>query len=346
MTQRLLQASMFSIPLLYLMTTSGAMAEHNNKASYTLLYENDMIGDGKDQNYTSGIRFAYVSPKNNVPHRIAQAVSYIPNIPAGSNRRYSLAIGQSIFTPQGDKKPIRTVVKDDRPYAGWLYATAGVIVDTKQSFHTAEITVGMVGPASGAEKTQHWIHREITDSPIAEGWDHQLKNELGLNLHYGNAYHWKKGILDAEKISSKFSKLEWDITPSSGFSIGNIYTNIEAGATFRVGRHLSADYGPPHISPNITGSDYFETMQDGTIGWYAFIGFEERYVARDIFLDGNTRRKSHSVAKKKHVSDKHIGVAILYKDIRIAYTMTHRTRQFKTQRKPQKFGAITMTVQF
>ena len=318
--------------------------KHYLHGSYTVLYENDLIGDGNDQNYTSGIRVAYTSPKNDVPRQLSTIIDYMPFVPAGMNRHYTIAVGQSIFTPQGDKKPERKLIKDDRPYAGWLYGTAGVVVDDENAYHTAEVTLGMVGPASGAEKMQNWIHKEITNSPTAEGWNHQLKNELGLNLNYATIHHWKNGVLPP--LSPKLSPLEWDILPTAGIAVGNVYTHAEAGGTLRLGQHLNADYGPPRISPNVAGSDHFSPIDDDRVGWYIFAGLAERYVKRDIFLDGNNRRTSHSVVKKKRVSDRQTGFAVLWQGVRLAYTLTKRSRQFKTQGKPQKFGALTMTVQF
>src|SRR3546814_15174227 len=86
-----------------------------------------------------------------------------------------------MYTP--DDVALRNPPLDDRPYAGWLYGSVGLIAETGRRLDQLELTLGVVGPASLAEQTQKLIH-EITDSQEPRGWDTQLENEPGGVLHY------------------------------------------------------------------------------------------------------------------------------------------------------------------
>ncbi len=48
---------------------------------------------------------------------------------------------------------------------------------------TTEIQIGMVGPSSLAEDAQKFIHK-VRDLQRPNGWDNQLKDELGLALAF------------------------------------------------------------------------------------------------------------------------------------------------------------------
>jgi lipid A 3-O-deacylase len=186
---------------------------------------------------------------------------------------------------------------NDRPYAGWLYGTIGVISDTGAQLDNLQLTLGMVGPASGAAEAQHIVHKAI-GSPIPQGWGNQLNNEPGLILTYERKW---RNIYEQTPFG-----IAVDITPSLGGSVGNIYTHAAAGAVARIGYDLPSDYGPPLIRPNLPGSDFF--IPTRKIGWYIFAGVEGRAVARNIFLDGNTFSDSHSVDKKMLVGGAQGGV--------------------------------------
>src|SRR5690606_31182339 len=110
-----------------------------------------------------------------------------------------------------------TVVPNERPYAGWLYTSSGLISDTGSILERMEITLGVVGPSSLAKQTQREIHK-ARGFDVPRGWNNQLRNEPGIILSYEKA--WKNylgfGLLD----------YGMDFTPKAGLMLGNIYTNV------------------------------------------------------------------------------------------------------------------------
>ena len=151
-----------------------------------------------------------------------------------------------MFAPEDLTK--HTPVPSDHPYAGWLYGSVGMVSDTGRTLDNVMLTLGVVGPLSYAEQTQKFVH-EVTNSTRPEGWDHQLKNEPGIILTYERKW---RGIVEVAPFG-----IGADVTPHVGVNLGNINTDASAGATFRLGYDLPADYGPPRIRPSLPGSDFF-----------------------------------------------------------------------------------------
>jgi hypothetical protein len=73
---------------------------------------------------------------------------------------------------------------------------------------------------------------------------------------------------------------------------------------------------------------------------------EGRAIARNLFLDGNTFQSSRSVDKENFVGDAILGAAITFDRMRIAFTHVIRSREYKTQTKEARFGAVDVSFRF
>jgi len=304
----------------------------DKRAVYSVSFENDIFAGG-DNNYTNGVRFSYYAPESDVPSWLENTANALPFFAEEGHKRWGISVGQSMFTP--DDITVRTRQPNDQPYAGFLYGSATVISDTGETLDTFQITAGVVGPSSYAEQTQKFIH-SATDSPYPNGWDFQLKDEPALMLSYERKW----------RSLYEFTPFGWgfDLTPSVGANVGNVYTNAVVGAYARFGYDLPADYGPPLIRPSLSGTDFFVPNRD--FGWYLFGGVEGQAVARNIFLDGNTWKDSDSVDKEPLVGGVQAGVAFTVYDTRIAYTHVIRSDQFKGQKEREEYGALNVSMRF
>lgn len=308
---------------------------------FTIQYENDVLA-GTDRHYTNGIRLSYTSPglRRQIPWA-ADALEWLYPFDPGADARLRVSFGQSMFTP--DDIEVSELIVDDRPYAGWLYAGLALSVDAHQdlfgtqydSQDTLEVELGVVGPASLAEETQKFVH-EIINSPEPKGWDNQLHNEPGLLI-----------VLERKLRTPPLTwgGLQADAIPSATVSLGNIETSAGIGSVFRVGQGLQVDFGPPMIRPNVAGRTYFERAER-KFNWYVFVGAEGRFVARDIFLDGNTFRDSHSVDKKNLVGTLQAGVAASYENVRLTFSYIARSLEFDDQESAARYGAISLSYRF
>lgn len=311
--------------------------------THSIQFENDLFGSSNDRHYTHGMRYSWTSDEHSLPDWWCRLACRLHFLPQSGAVRTSLAMGQSMFTPEDIT--VREPILDDRPYAGWLYLTGGFVIEdlNKVDLHTVELTLGVVGPQSYADETQIRWHRLI-DSPRPNGWQHQLDNEPGLVVGYERKrrYEWSTGASWLPQV---------DLTPHGAVNLGNVFTHAAAGLTVRFGNALSdesgkaIDYGAPRIQPSLSGSGFFRPRQ-GRFGWYLFAGTEGRLVARNIFLDGNTFADSPHVNKYPIVADLQGGVVLTYGDWRLSYTQIFRTQEFEGQDDNDTFGAFSLSVRF
>ncbi len=320
----------------FIVTSASAFAEEkrlqeDDKGIFNVVWENDKFA-GSDRDYTNGIRFAWLSSEEKMP-RWTQAIANALPLTGAGHKRISASVGQSMFAPDDTsrKYPITT----DRPYAGWLYGSIGMVSDTGNTLDNVALTLGMVGSASYAEETQKFIHQAF-DKPEPMGWDSQLKNEAGVVLTYERKW---RGMYEFSPFG-----VGMDFTPHVGVNLGNVNTDASVGATFRVGYDLPADYGPPRIRPSLPGSDFFIPSQD--LGGYVFATVAERAVARNIFLDGNTFSSGPRVDKETFVGSLQLGAAMTYGETRFSYTQVFMEKEYTTQAQAPQFGALTLSHRF
>ncbi|MFZ5790979.1 MAG: lipid A deacylase LpxR family protein [Pseudomonadota bacterium] len=310
----------------------AAHADEPEQGTFNFVLENDIVS-GFDRDYTNGVQLSWTSGPDRVPSWAIDAARLFPLFPETGRVRASFALGQSIYTP--NDITLRNPPAEDRPYAGWLYGSIGLIAETGTRLDQLQLQVGVVGPASLAEQTQTTVH-EIVGADKPRGWDTQLENEPGVVLTYQRS--WRAFV------SGEFLGFSFDATPHIGGALGNVFTYANGGATLRLGWNLPNDYGPPRIEPSLPGSGFFEPQ--GSLGMYIFAGLDGRAVARNIFLDGNTWQDSRSVEKEPLVGDAQVGFAVTLGSVRLAYTHVFRTQEFASQHGADKFGAVSLSLRF
>jgi len=307
-----------------------------NEKFITLNSENDLYGGGKDRNYTNGARLTYFSLGTPMPEFFHAVDRLVPTFSINETTSISWSVGHNLYTPSDITVAARQ--DDDRPWAAFVYGSAGLVSITKNHIDSLEATVGLVGPAAMGEQIQKFIHRHVSNSPMPKGWRHQLKNEPGLMLSWERSWRERYG-LDA---------LGWSAgaTPYIGATVGNIYTYANTGVTFYLTPYSGRFQDTPvRVRPAMPGTGAF-VVPENTLNWYLFGGAEARLIGRNIFLDGNTFTDSHSVDKKYLVGDVTAGIALTYGRTRVSYALIYRTREFDDQDKGDIFGTVTLGVRF
>lgn len=315
-------------------TVAQADDGHMKWGTLVLEHENDLFG-GEDRYYTSGIRATWLSPDDHVPDLVRRGADQLPFFSQRGQLKLSYSLGQNMYTP--DDITLVDPPEDDRPYAGWLYATVGLGSETANRLDRLQLSIGVIGPASGADKIQQEVHR-FTGSPQPAGWDTQLRNEPALLLAYQRQNRAWIGRSDNDWA--------WDGTPFWGASMGNVFTQVNGGFTVRVGKHLPRDWGPSRISPTLPGSGVFRPTS--RFGWYLFGSLDSRLVLRNIFLDGNTYQNSRSVSDKRYlVGELQVGGAVnIGLRTRLTYTHVLSTREFSAQESKTNFGSVSLSYRF
>jgi len=337
-----------AIGLTLLLFLSIAQADPADKNQSLIFYlENDIFG-GTDRHYTNAFRLTWISQDlteydedTRLPRWGLPIIRKLPLINRpGFQRNIGLSIGQNIYTPKDISR--RDLIKDDRPYAGWTYLAIAFHVKNTFKLDVFEVTMGMVGPASLAEETQKIIHGWLK-SKEPKGWNHQLRNEPGLTI--GWQRNWRLLI---KNVGNDFG---FDLIPRIGGIAGNIYTCANIGGEIRFGYNLPLDFGTSFIR---SGSG-IEAPADKTdprlrlrknFGFHLFADVDGRFVARNIFLDGNTWKESHRVHRKAWVADMALGCSLVYKYLKLSYAHVYRTKEFDGQDQNQLFGSLTLAITF
>ena len=304
------------------------------KGIYTFQVENDAASTFKgtsDQYYTSGLRLGYTSGTNGVPDVLAGLGRAVWG---DGVQRISFDLSQSIFTPR-DTQASRPNPRD-RPYAGYLNATLGLLHDTDNARSLLAISLGVVGPSSLGRVVQNGFHDIIGDTPN-RGWSAQLKDEPAVELLAERTYRLP---------IAQFYGLETDALPALTAGVGTVRDYVQAGVSFRLGQGLNSDFGAPRIRPGLSGSDAYTPSRP--FAWYVFAGADGQGIARDLFLDGSTfRNRSPSVDKRPYLGEFQAGLAAMFYGVRVTYTQTWQTESFKGQKSGLfNFGSLALSARF
>lgn len=322
--------------------TAIAAADQDNDNTFIFYWENDVLSNS-DGHYTNGLKLLWVSgPLNTyakdkrLPDWSSKPIESLPLVNAPANTKHvAFLIGQKIFTPQDIDDP--NLIVDDRPYAGWTYVGAALHSKSKDVMDSFGLDVGLVGPNSYARDVQEEMH-DLLDSKKPQGWDHQLKNEVGFVLVYERKWRiWQLGLGNSNIF---------DFIPHLGAAVGNVYTYANVGGEIRLGINLPDDFGTALIRPAGDASIPAADAKKNKAGVYLFAGADGRGVLRNIFLDGNTFTDSHDVDKEYFVADLMAGVSLHYDRFKITYSHVYRTKEFKTQQDEQIFGSVSIAYTF
>ncbi len=336
MKKKTLQGMTFLAGVLFVPIVVSESAASNLKEPtyWGVQIENDLFGSGDDRFYTNGLQINRMQ-RHTPPLWLESWVEGLPFFIKGEIKGGGYSLGQKMFTPEDVAS--EALVKNDRPYAGWLYwssSVASLIKNTpnQREINAFELTFGVVGPSSQAGYVQNEFHKLI-GSEISNGWKNQLKDELGVVATY---------VRKSEYFSALDNRLEYSWSPHRVIALGNVYTYAGVGMMFRFGQHLRNDIGPPNISPGFPGTSFFSAAKDGK-GWYVFGGVEGRAMLQNIFLDGNTFQESHRVDKERFVLDFQYGIAYQHRNVRVSFSNVMRSKEFEQQQDNAAFGAINVS---
>jgi len=312
----------------------GGVSSAASAGALSVQLENDSFDGASDADYTQGLQLSYTPdtplswPKTLLPSQYQQREIH---------PQYFL--GQAIFTPYEIGKT--ELLQDDRPYAGWLYL--GMALQSAQlvpEIHLniverLEISVGVVGPASGAERVQHWTHNVI-DTYAVNGWDNQLHNETTLQASYARKWAYIDTIGN--------SGLDWEASGTLGGSLGNVTTQLVSAFGLRLGKNLTSSSGIDGLQPT-TIAPHLSAPWNSS-GWYLFADWQRRFVRSDIFLDGNSDGDSHSIEKEPRVAEWRFGLA--FTTGRLNWTLYHarRSQEFIGQYENSQFSGLGLTTEF
>ncbi len=304
---------------------------------WSVQLENDFFSLSGDQHYTNGIEITRLKAGTG-PKWLSGLGRLLPFFQLDEEgAAYTYSLGQKVFTPEDLTRT--DLITDDRPYAGYLFFRTALLSRTYRSEdmeggNILEISLGTIGPNAGAESAMKRVH-QLVDSETPMGWDNQLSNEPTLGISYARLW---------SIIQPGPGSLQFGIIPHLTAQLGNVYTYGAGGVIFRLGNNLRTSFSPPTIRPGFPGVCYFRSSQ--TFSWYLFGGHESRWVFKDIFLDGNTFKDSHSVKRENLVGDYQFGLSLHKGALRVSLSNVYRTKEFEEQKELTRFGALNLSFSF
>ncbi len=301
--------------------------------------DNDLFGN-QDQGYSNGVQLTLVSPNltdytdDPCLPRLAHLINrHLTKLTPAQFDQQNMVVtfSHALFTPTDFTRT--DLIREDRPYAAALLVGLGYNARVGDALRTTHLQFGLVGPSARGEEVQNEIHRMIGDEPF-RGWKHQLRDEPVFRIIHERMQRYSpgKGVWG------------WDAITHYGGSLGNLATYANAGAEIRVGRHLPDDFGSTPLRPagENTAPGRYRTW-GSLLGVHLFLTADARWVLRDITLDGNTFKRSHSVDKRPWVGEVGIGLALTKGRWKFALARYDVTREFAGQKDTPKFGSFTIT---
>lgn len=312
-----------------------------------LRVDNDLFAN-QDQGYTSGVALSLISP-NLANYRQDQCLPaparwlnrYLEWLqPHGFDQQNMVVrLDHRLYTPT-DPKPTE-LIESDRPYAGVFTVSFGYNARERNNLRTSLFTLGMVGPSTHPETIQDFIH-DITGSDHFQGWDNQLGDELVFMFG-----HERSQRLPVEGVWGDIDGFGADAIRTFGLGVGSLATYGSIGGEVRAGWKLPDDFGTSPLRPSGENSAPNVRARHAR-GWstHAFASFEGRWMLRDISLDGNTWKNSHSVDREPLVVEAAIGLSVRYSRLKVSFARYFRSREFRDQGDRPSYGSFTVSAAF
>ena len=190
------------IPALSQVVSSPSFRNDVSGKSISLEFDNDTYYY-TDFYYTNGIEFELVLPVfNKTPF-----LPFFPKVANHQKNHSGLSLSQKFYTPKNIRDTL--IQFNDRPFAATLELTHFMLslnLESGLNF-SGRIRLGVIGPAAGGEAFQTKIH-EWNKSPIPNGWDYQIANDIIFNydffVNYPIIYKptYKFGIIGGARVGT------------------------------------------------------------------------------------------------------------------------------------------------
>src|SRR5262245_26955123 len=194
--------------------------------------------------------------------------------------RRGVSVTQIILTPHDVS--IEAPQPDDVPWAGILGGTLTYSSNDNRRLAAFQIYVGCMGPCSGGEQVQKWVHEDLGLGTPPEGWDNQLAERWLWNLNY--EYRYKLVAADEEKyVPGRFAA---DLSAGGMAGVGSGAALGRAAIGFRVGWGRPMGYTKiPDFAPLgvVTDPIYFDPQKPlvNLKGWRTYFNLVGRYTWYD-----------------------------------------------------------------
>ena len=292
--------------------------------------ENDiyamLVTHGGDKYYSNGFKLAYVTPALN-------------DATDTGIWRAHIGFAHELYTADDTGNP--NPPADDHPYSAWLYGVIGAGYETDSTLDLFSLRAGVVGPSALGEQIQNGYHRTSGEA-LNEGWGTQLHDEPGIDIEWRRV--WRIRLTDGN------AGIDCDLLPRLGYEVGTVRHVGTGGLQFRFGKNLPQDFGVRTLRESAVNGAPVKFKSSGS-GWapdsyYGYFDFSVEGRVRDMALDGSLYHDGRSVDSNPFVAQGGFGLAAHWGGVRVTLSEYVRSEEFKGQRAPFWFGALSLQVSF
>ena len=294
------------------------------KRAVGLTLDNDLLavrgaGTPPDYDYTQGVRV--VLAWAGATSLVRQVLGRAPSCRSVEEHRAgcvsaAVGVGQEIYTPRRDASE---PVPGERPYAGWLYASATARRAEPGRVRALGVEFGVSGPPSLAEPVQNGVHRLLRNKAQL-GWAHQLPTALGVTVRYGEGRRTERAV----GRSAAAAALRWSA------AAGTVVTSFSAGADATLGLRGDLPWSPSE--PEVPRPTRL----------YARAGVRQDAVLRNVFVEG--RAGSGRADRRLFVGQAEAAIGYRRRRLGLEYRHVVRGREYAAQPSPHAYGSIALTI--
>lgn len=197
----------FLLPMALLCTL---LCTAQKPAEISIISDNDLYTSPiNDQYYTNGIEIIYRYLGTSKKEKVAKKIT-------------EFRLGHYIYNPQSVRAEDINV--NDRPFAGYLFAEAGINTFYKnESVLKLNFQGGVVGPESHAEEFQKGLHK-LFGYPTVQGWQHQITTTIAAQA---------QAVYSHKILSGRFHE-KVDFHLQGELNAGTIWMSAIAGPMARI----------------------------------------------------------------------------------------------------------------
>jgi lipid A 3-O-deacylase len=315
------------LPLLLLLAVPGGFPACQSADWVSTTWDNDVLFSS-DDGYTHGAFFSWFDTgrrANRAPEPPLLIKPLLWSMSAETDPLYTVnayTLGQMMVTPEDISR--RNPDPNDIPYSGLLYYFSSHLQVYEDYADMASVTLGIIGPASGAKATQEFFHKHVAGNN-PKGWGHQLDNELVFKLSRDRVWrHWV-----AEEGNADFLWL-------GDINVGTLESSVGGYAIIRYGTGLAKSYATAaYRSSRAINS----LALDGN--WHVYCGVGTRYIGNLIFTDGNTYEDSPSVDLDKTQAGVSFGASYSWRDIAVGVAVEDNAYFEDRYKGISRYGTLT-----
>lgn len=301
--------------------SSGQTKTYKNEFGFRT--ENDSyLAFGQDRYYTNGLFISYrrAMDQSKLKNRINKMV-------------WEFDAGQKMYNPYTGH--IKDINKIDRPFAAYLYlgGSMNFLYNSENSLKVS-LQAGTIGPPAKGKEVQELMHNTAGFYEIS-GWEWQVNSETGINT-----------AVEYNHFLSRSKSNKTDLTLNSYANIGNTFSGIGAGLTFRTGS-INQLFNSVISQSSVSNNAETQVLNDKEFFFYArpMINF----VVYDATVQGGMFREDKGAVTfdvKPVVFSQQAGLMYSKKRLTADFSVIIKSREIQSIAKGHQYGSFALYYKF